>query len=98
VVEHPELDAFQKEHEKTGDATVVSVIYDDDPDDAAAFFERQGGDWPVVLDDSGISAFYGVTKVPETYLVNPDGRVVKKLIGGVTQEGLEAYMAGGPSS
>jgi hypothetical protein len=31
--------------------------------------------------------------VPESYLVSPDGVVVKKLIGGVTQEFLEELLA-----
>lgn len=93
VVEHPQLDAFQQEHEEADDALVVSVVYDDDPDDALDFFEERGGDWPVVLDDSGIAASYGVTAVPETYLVDPDGYVVRKFIGGVTRDGLNGSIA-----
>ena len=92
VVEHPQLDAFQKQHEEADDALVVSVVYDDDPDDALEFFEERGGDWPVVLDDSGIAASYGVTAVPETYLVNPDGYVVAKFIAGVTRDGLNGWI------
>jgi cytochrome c biogenesis protein CcmG/thiol:disulfide interchange protein DsbE len=91
--EHPELDSFARDHAETGDAAVVSVVFDDDPDDAAEFFEENGGDWPVVLDDSGLATYYGVAKVPETYLVAPSGRVVEKLIGGVTQGGLEGIIA-----
>lgn len=93
VVEHPELDSFQQDHAELGDAVVVSVLYDDDADDARTFFEERGGDWPVVLDDSGIAAYYGVTAVPETYLVAPSGRVAFKLVGGVTQDGIEQRMA-----
>jgi len=93
VVEHPELDSFQRQHAELGDAVVVSVLYDDDADKAKEFFEKRGGDWPVVLDDSGIAAYYGVTAVPETYLVAPSGRVVTKLTGGVTQGGMEDIIA-----
>ena len=93
VVEHPELESFQREHAARGDAVVVSVLYDDDADKAKEFFEQRGGDWPVVLDDSGIAAYYGVTAVPETYLVAPSGRVLVKLTGGVTQDGLENIIA-----
>ena len=93
VVEHPELERLSRDHAETGDLAVVSVVFDDDPDDAAQFFEENGGDWPVVLDDSGLAGFYGVAKVPETYLVAPSGRVVEKLIGGVTQAGLERLVA-----
>ncbi len=87
--EHPELIAFDEAHRRAGDARVVSVLYDDSPADARRYFERNGGDWPVVLDDGSIANDYGVTGVPETYLVAPNGRVATKIIGGVTQDGLD---------
>jgi cytochrome c biogenesis protein CcmG/thiol:disulfide interchange protein DsbE len=91
--EHPELVNFDEAHRETGDARVVSVLYDDSPADAREFFDRNGGDWPVVLDEGRIAMDYGVTGVPETYLVAPNGRVAVKLIGGVTQDGLDRVIA-----
>jgi cytochrome c biogenesis protein CcmG, thiol:disulfide interchange protein DsbE len=87
--EHPELVAFDEAHRETGDARVMSVLFDDSPDDAREYFAENGGDWPVVIDERGIANDYGVTGVPETYLVAPNGRVAAKLIGGVTQDGLD---------
>lgn len=93
-VEHPELVAFDRAHGASGDAVLVSVLYDDDTDTAAQFFADQGGGWPVVIDrDARIATDWGVAGVPETYLVRPDGRVAVKLIGGVTQDGMERVMA-----
>lgn len=90
VTEHPELDAFDQAHRRTGDAVVVSVLFDDDPATAREFFARNGGDWPVVLDENGtIASRFAVAKVPETYLVAPNGRVVQKFTGGVTQDGID---------
>jgi cytochrome c biogenesis protein CcmG, thiol:disulfide interchange protein DsbE len=92
--EHPELVAFDEDHRVLDDAVLVSVLFEDDPDTAGDYFSDNGGDWPVILDGEGlIATSYGVPKVPETYLVAPDGRVVRKLIGGVTQAGLEQAMA-----
>jgi cytochrome c biogenesis protein CcmG/thiol:disulfide interchange protein DsbE len=92
--EHPELVAFQREHAQAGDADVVSVIYDDEPGAAAAFFDEAGGAWPVVLDPDGRLALdYGVAQVPESYLIAPDGTVVAKVIGGVTATGLDKLLA-----
>jgi cytochrome c biogenesis protein CcmG, thiol:disulfide interchange protein DsbE len=89
-IEHPELDAFDRAHRRTGDAVLVSVLFDDDPASAREFFERNGGDWPVVLDSDGlIASAFGTPKVPESYLVTPNGRVAAKFTGGVTQDGLE---------
>ena len=81
AIEHPQLDAFQKEHDELNDATVVSVLYSDDADKALDYFERQGGSWPVVLDDSNIATQFGVTGVPETYLVGRDGVILDKHTG-----------------
>jgi hypothetical protein len=36
---------------------------------------------------------FGVVKVPETYLVDPTGRVAAKFTGGVTQAGLDDAIA-----
>jgi hypothetical protein len=33
-----------------------------------------------------------VPKVPETYVVAPNGRVVAKLVGGVTRDGLDGVI------
>jgi cytochrome c biogenesis protein CcmG/thiol:disulfide interchange protein DsbE len=94
IREHPELVNFARRHEAAGDATVVSVVYDDRPKDARRFFEENGGDWPVVTDPDGrISVSYGVSGVPESYLLAPDGRVVTKLVGGVTAAGMDQALA-----
>jgi cytochrome c biogenesis protein CcmG/thiol:disulfide interchange protein DsbE len=92
--EHPELVQFDEAHRPLEDAVLVSVLYDDDPDTAARYFESNGGEWPVVLDGDGeIAVNYGVTGVPETYLVAPGGRLYVRLTGGVTQEVLDQLIS-----
>ena len=89
-IEHPELDAFNQAHARGGDAVLVSVLFDDDPASAREFFDRNGGEWPVVLDGDGlIASAFGTPKVPESYLVTPNGRVAAKFTGGVTRDGLD---------
>jgi cytochrome c biogenesis protein CcmG/thiol:disulfide interchange protein DsbE len=91
VEEHPELVRFSEAHAASGDASVVSVVFDPgDLDDTRAFFDQQGGGWPVVVDGRDAVLDYGVVKVPETYLVAPSGIVVQKYTGGVTQATIEA--------
>ncbi len=90
IEEHPELDAFHEAHREAGDASVVSVLFDDEAADARQVFAERGGDWPVVIDPEGaISVAYGVARVPESFLVAPDGTVVQRLVGGVTRAGLD---------
>jgi cytochrome c biogenesis protein CcmG, thiol:disulfide interchange protein DsbE len=93
-IEHPELQAFEEAHRPTGDAAVVSVVYRDTEANTREFFADNGGDWPVLLNEDGRAPVdFGVVKVPESYLVNPDGVVVAKFNGGVTQADLDATIA-----
>jgi cytochrome c biogenesis protein CcmG/thiol:disulfide interchange protein DsbE len=87
-VEHPELVAFADAHEAAGDAAVVSVVFDDEPDDVAAFFEEAGGAWPVI-DGQGVILDWAVAQVPESFIVAPSGLVAAKVTGGVSQAGLD---------
>ena len=81
--EHPDL----VELDESGAANVVSVVYQDSPDTVQAFLDKEGGDWPVVEDDSGVITLgYGVSKIPESYLIAPGGTVVAKFISGVDAE------------
>ncbi len=90
VREHPELVRFAAAHE--GDVQVVSVVFDDDPDAVRAFFAREGGDWPVVVGDTGgIALDFGVRGVPESYVVAPSGVVVAAFYG-VTQAALDQVL------
>jgi cytochrome c biogenesis protein CcmG/thiol:disulfide interchange protein DsbE len=96
--EHPELVRFTEEHEAAGDAEVVSVVFQDSPEALEKFFAKNGGDWPVVVGDTGRTALsFGVTGVPESYVVAPDGIVVAKFISGVTAEQLNDVMAPAPA-
>ena len=100
VQEHPQLVKFSQD--TAGTAQVVSVAFDDTPEKINEFFAEKGGDWPVLAKETdNASIDYGVVKLPESFLVNPEGTVVKKLAGGVTAAELEKIIAangGGASS
>jgi cytochrome c biogenesis protein CcmG/thiol:disulfide interchange protein DsbE len=91
IREHPELIEFSQRHAEAGDASVVSVVFDDDQDAVVDFFRENGGDWPVV-DGEDVILDWAVAAVPESFLVDPDGRVVTRLTGGVTADGLDALL------
>ncbi len=94
IQEHPELRAFQAEHDKVGDARIVSVVYSDKPADVRKFFGVNGGDWTVFDSDNGRTALdWGVARVPESYLVSPTGIVVARFVNGVTRAELDRVMA-----
>jgi cytochrome c biogenesis protein CcmG/thiol:disulfide interchange protein DsbE len=93
IREHPELVSFDRRHDQAGDAEVVSVVFSDDEDAVRDFFEENGGEWVVVSDPEGVVALdYGVTGIPESFVVDPNGFVVSKVTGGVTSDGLDAIL------
>jgi cytochrome c biogenesis protein CcmG, thiol:disulfide interchange protein DsbE len=83
--EHPEFVAFS---EANPELQMISVINEDTQENVRAFFKAKGGDWPV-LDDRRAAVDYGITGLPESYLIAPDGRVAYWFKGGVNQERLQ---------
>lgn len=100
--EAPELRRWAQRHEASGDAQLVNVLFQDTQAAARAFFADYGGvTWPVLaVDTDTIGLDWGVAKVPETFVVNPDGVVVAKTIATVTEGELDRLIAraGGTSA
>lgn len=92
--EAPELRRWALQHEASGDAVLVNVLFQDTTANAEAFLNRYGGaTWPVLTAGSDtIGLDWGVAKVPETFVVNPDGVVVVKSISTVTSRTLDSFI------
>jgi len=94
IREHDDLIRFQETHRQAGDATVLAVLFDDEPSNARDFFAKRGGDWPVIADDHGkVSLDFGVRGPPESFLVSPEGIVLTRIIGEVDSAALERLLA-----
>lgn len=95
IQEHPELVAFaeQQAQLEVQGAELYTIVYDDDRTRVEAFFEEHGGDWPVVYDDRGaIAVDFGVSKVPETWVIDPYGVVRARYISRITADFLGAQL------
>jgi cytochrome c biogenesis protein CcmG/thiol:disulfide interchange protein DsbE len=93
-VEHPELVRFTARHAAAGDAEVLGVIFDDTAANARDFMAKQGGDWPILDDPGGqVALDFGVRGPPESFLVDPNGFVILKKVGGITASLLEQTIA-----
>jgi cytochrome c biogenesis protein CcmG, thiol:disulfide interchange protein DsbE len=93
ILEHPELVRFSEEHAAAGDAEVISIAYETEPQALRDFFEKEGGTWPVLVgDDARLALDFGVTGVPESFVVSPAGQVVAHFTG-VTADGLDQVIA-----
>ncbi len=56
-----------------------------------SFFKESGFSLPTYLDESGASAkMYGVTGVPESFIIDKQGVLAKKVIGGANWDSPEA--------
>ena len=76
VAEAPILEQEQRQLLKH-DATVLGVAYLDNSSDSEQFVQQHGITYPVVRDVSGnFVKGFGATGVPETYVINRQGRVV----------------------
>jgi cytochrome c biogenesis protein CcmG, thiol:disulfide interchange protein DsbE len=93
--EHPELVRFAEQQAALGadGAELYTVVVDDDDVAVERFFDAEGGAWPVVYDDDGaIAVGFGVAKVPETWIIDPDGIVRGRVISRVTADFLGAQL------
>jgi cytochrome c biogenesis protein CcmG, thiol:disulfide interchange protein DsbE len=89
--EQPELTRFAQQHSAAGDAQIVSVVYQDSADAVRQMFAKSGSGWPVI-DDSKAKVDFGVRGVPESFLVDPQGIVLARITGGVTEAGLDRLL------
>jgi peroxiredoxin len=81
VQEMPSLDQFSREFSKDG-VVVLGISVDKDVNAYRKFLSRAQVSFLMARDPEGkINAEYGTFKYPETYLINPQGKVVQKVIG-----------------
>lgn len=95
IDEAPELRRWAQRQQATDDgAELVNVLFQDTAPAARAFFERNGGaSWPVLVTGTDtIGLDWGVAKVPETFVVDPNGVVVVKTIDRVTEAELDRFI------
>ena len=95
IQEHPELIAFVDQQRALGNdgAEFYSIVFGDTPDRVERFFEERGGDWPIVYSDGdSIPTSFGVSLVPETWIIDPQGVVRDRLISKVTAEQLSVLL------
>ena len=79
AAEMGELTSFQSDHPEV---TVVGVALDSGgAAQVRAFARRHGLNFKVVLADEGAASRFGVSQLPTTYVVQPDGRLGRSFVG-----------------
>ena len=94
INEHPLLvDFVKREASNPNRAELYTVINDDDDDAVRAFFSKNGGAWPKLKDDNGaIAVSFGVARVPETWIIDPNGVVRLRIVGELSKGLLGAQL------
>ncbi len=89
-VEHPTLLEIQK----TGKVEIVGLNYKDEPEQARAWLAQLGNPYASVPEDreGRVAIDWGVYGAPETFLVNPQGVVVEKIVGVITPQNWAARL------
>jgi cytochrome c biogenesis protein CcmG/thiol:disulfide interchange protein DsbE len=92
--EAPALETFQRQHSPEG-FTVLGINLDDTSDDAIAFVRRYGLTYPQLRDGDGSDRrdAYGMTGFPESFLVDPAGKLAVIRRGPVDQRYLAEQVA-----
>ena len=75
-------------------ALLVGINYKDQPDNARRFIGRYGNPFTAVGADANgrASIDWGVYGVPETFVIDREGRIAYKLVGPITPANLEAAL------
>ena len=81
VQETPSLNRLQDEFRDKG-LVVIGISEDESEEDYQQFIDRFGITFPTVRDTSKqVKIRYGTQLIPESYLINPEGIVVRKYGG-----------------
>lgn len=92
--EAPQLETFAYSHPAGQRVAVLGVVFSDSASNARAFEHEVGATWPSVADPGGhLAIAYGVDDPPQSFLVAPNGRVVARILGGVTAAGLDELVS-----
>ena len=75
ITEHPVLVKLHETYAPE-DVALLSVLFQDAPENGQAFIQDLGGDWRMVVDPRSHTAIrYGVYGVPETFFIGADREV-----------------------
>lgn len=71
----------------------VGIAWNDDEGEARKFARQYRVEYPLALDIEGrLAIAYGMTGVPETFLIDREGRLTRKWVGPVKEQQLNALL------
>lgn len=93
--EAPALRAFAHGPAAARHARIVGILYSDTAASARRFVAANQVTWPIVATGGdAVAQRYDLRGLPESFIINPSGRLVAEIFGGVTVAKLEAAIPG----
>ena len=87
------VDFADRESTIDNGAELYTVVNDDSDGAVRDFFSKNGGDWKKLRDENGaIAVAFGVARVPETWVIDPNGLVRLRVTGELSAGLLEAQI------
>lgn len=69
------------------------MVATSDSENAMRSFLSEGGhSFPVMMDPGDVASRYGVRAIPTVVVIDPEGRIAKKLVGGVSAADLASLV------
>jgi cytochrome c biogenesis protein CcmG/thiol:disulfide interchange protein DsbE len=83
-VEHPILMGLSKK----SDFVIIGINYKDTEEGSAQFLNEKGNPYDlIIIDDKGkMGIEMGLTGVPETFVVNEQGKIIYRIVGPINNE------------
>ena len=80
--EMPSVESLFKNMRGNGNFQMITILYKDPYQNGTAYMNQNGYTFPVYSDNTGTAARkFGVTGVPETYVIDKKGTLRKRVIG-----------------
>jgi peroxiredoxin len=91
VMEIPSINQFYRRYSRNDGIQFIFVLYQDTPGNAMQFFSKVRFSLPMAFDTNNETArAFGVTGVPETYIIDRSGILQQRIIGPTEWESKDA--------
>lgn len=91
VNEMPNIDSLAQKYGDQINFAAISV--DEEPGDAKAFVQRSGFSMSFYTGDNQLlGSAYGLSAIPVSILVDKDGNIIAKAVGGMSESDLEEFL------
>ncbi|MBZ0158162.1 MAG: TlpA family protein disulfide reductase [Alphaproteobacteria bacterium] len=79
--ENPSIQSLLNAEKGNDKLVFVSILYNDEPAKALAYMKASNLSFPVLVDTMNLWKTYGLTGVPETFIIDKKGILQQKVVG-----------------